>query len=701
MAELRNGASPARTRGPLGRLATCVFLALFGAGVAAGQAGAPAEGPLGNDTFVPVDLTADELLRTGLAELAAAGPGAALETLRAALAASATGAGLNSGTSRLVLGAESAVQRALIAADPKVLAAWLARFEELAEETRRSDPAGAERRFPATRAAVRAALAGADRELADGRPQAARIWLERVTVHLALRAAAGETGTFDATAANAVSARLAAIEGLPGPTAPAVTQTLTGPLDALDTLPAPRTLAFEFQRQDEDPYLADLLGRQDRGGLERGPGLSIRPGLAALGPDRVLVQTGLGLHLLDLNLGARIAVLEPRRLADQAFGRISPPTAARDGGAPGWSHHPLVTDDLVVLVTGRTSSGGTPNALVALERASLAPTTTPTLTQSLEPLPSRARWMLSSNGLVSQGAFTTPALLADLEGAELQPGPVRIDDRLLVQARVLDGEVKAYLICLDLTTGAPLWTRLVAKGGAIDDGLRFGQARLPLGSAAPLAAAGGRVLVSTNLGVDALFDAVDGRLLWTFKTRRVAADDARFSGIRPLVLDPDSGPGTYATPTFVTAPADSDHIYAYRAAPLLGESPLVAPPLPIHSATDLVAHAQRTLFQLAQSGGEHQLVARDLDTGAILDQSILLRRDERFVARPALGAERLVIASNRGVFLFDRTRALYLADHRALPGGAGPRQAGGEVFALGPRLLVLGPGTLWAFEPAE
>ena len=170
----------------------------------------------------------------------------------------------------------------LIAADPKVLAAWLARFEELAEETRRSDPAGAERRFPATRAAVRAALAGADRELADGRPQAARIWLERVTVHLALRAAAGETGTFDATAANAVSARLAAIEGLPGPTAPAVTQTLTGPLDALDTLPAPRTLAFEFQRKDEDPYLADLLGRQDRGGLERGPGLSIRPGLAAL-----------------------------------------------------------------------------------------------------------------------------------------------------------------------------------------------------------------------------------------------------------------------------------------------------------------------------------------------------------------------------------------------------------------------------------
>ena len=68
MAELRNGASPARPRGPLGRLATCVFLALFGAGVAAGQAGAPAEGPLGNDTFVPVDLTADELLRNWAAD---------------------------------------------------------------------------------------------------------------------------------------------------------------------------------------------------------------------------------------------------------------------------------------------------------------------------------------------------------------------------------------------------------------------------------------------------------------------------------------------------------------------------------------------------------------------------------------------------------------------------------------------------------
>jgi len=673
---------------------------------ASGQDPASTEGPLGNDTFVPVDLTADELLRTGLAELAAVGsgsPGTALETLRAALAASRTGAGLSSEASRLVLGAEGAVQRALLAAEPEVLAAWLARFEELAEETRRSDPAGAERRFPATRAAVRAALAGADRELADGRPDAAQVWLERAAQHLALRNAAGETGAFDADATTATSTRLAALDGLPTSIRPTITQNLTGPLDALEVLPVPRTLAFEFQRQSEDPYLADLLGRQDRGGIERGPGLSIRPGIAALGPDRVLVQTGLGLHLLDLALGARVAVIEPRRLADQAFGRIGPPTAARDGGAPGWSHHPLVTDDLVVLVTGRTSSGGTPNALVALERESLAPRSDPSLSPAglLEPLPSRARWMISSDGLVTDGEFTTPALIADLEGAELQPGPVRIDDRLLVQARVLDGEVKAYLVCLDLATGEPLWTRLVAKGGAIDDGLRFGQARLPLGSAAPLVAAGGRVLVSTNLGVDALYDGVDGRLIWAFKTRRVQADDARFSGIRPLVLNPNSGLGTYAVPTFVTAPADSDHAYAYRATPLVFDTPLIAPPLPIHSATDLVALAKRTLFLFAQSGGEHQLVGRSLDTGAVLDQSILLRRDERFVARPAVGEQRLVIASNRGVFLFDRTRSLYLADQRALPGGAGPRQAGGEVFALGARLLVLGPGTLWVFESAE
>ncbi len=49
--------------------------------------------------------------------------------------------------------------------------------------------------------------------------------------------------------------------------------------------------------------------------------------------------------------------------------------------------------------------------------------------------------------------------------------------------------------------------------------------------------------------------------------------------------------------------------------------------------------------------------------------------------------------------IFDRTRELQLIEQLPIPGGAGPREAGGSVYALAGRLLVLGPGTLWVFDP--
>lgn len=676
-----------------------LLAALLGLGLALAPQNAPQnaslppsglEGPLGNDSYVPANLTAEELFLAGRAQLAEDRT-AGFETLRAALAASAPGDGLPALDGRTTLGVEAAVGDLLASLPPGDVRAWCERFEDLAEETRRTDPAGAERRFPGTRAALRAGLLAVDRALEHGRPAAAHTGLARLAAHLELRAIGGFQGAFEDAIAQAVARRTAVLATLERPAAPTASHTITGPFDSAARLPRPRTVPFEFELPDEDPYLADLLGRQSRRSNDRGPGLGVRPGLVALGADRVLVQTAIGLHLIDLALGQRVAVIEPRRLADQAFGRINTPTAARQGGAPGWSHHPLTTDDLVLLVTGRTGYGASPNALVALERASL--TSAPAIGDgtTLEPLPTRARWLLSGTTHVFEDEGAAPAALEELDGAEIQPGPVLVDDRLLFQARVLDGEVKSYLVCLDARTGAPLWTRLVTKGGAIDDGSRFGQSRLPLGSAAPLASAQGRVLVSTNLGVDALYDVADGRLVWAFKTRRVQADDARFSGLAPLV-GPDAA--------FVaTAPADGDHVYLYRPGPAQAGSPLFAAPLPRAGATDLVGFAGDALFVLEKAGGEHLLATRPLpDSDASSARSILLRRDERFVAPPAIGAERLVISSNRGVFLFDRTRGLYLADHVALPGGAGPREAGGEVFALDERLLVLGPGTLWILD---
>jgi hypothetical protein len=662
------------------------------------------EGALQNDSFLPVNLTADELYRAALQELDAGRRDSGLETLRSALAASATGdslpldsdsAPLESG-GRLTLGVESAVWRTLMRRAPAEARAWCARFADLAAETAAKDPAGAERRFPGTPAAVKAALGLADRHLADGQVTLAGRFLDRASQHLELRAHAGlDAEAFQTAAQSALGTRRAALE--PAAYGPRATTRLSARFDALTTLPRPATIPFEFQIPEEDPYLADLLGRQNQNPTLRGPGLGIRPGLAALGSGRVAVHTGLGLHIIDLAQKRRLAIIEPRRLADQALGQIATPRAARQGGAPGWAHLPVLTDELLLIVTGRTDSGRTPNALMALERDTLVPATFAIDGANLEPHVSRARWMISSNGHLLGDRFTNPDALKVLDGAEIQPGFVVVDDRVILQARVLDGEVQSYLVALDIATGAPLWTRLITKGGSIDDGMRFGQARLPIGSAAPLVVAEGAVLVSTNLGVDALVDPADGRILWSYKTRRADPDDERFSGITPLV---QAGAEAFV----VTAPADSDHAYVYRPTTLgpAADAPLWCPPLAIDSATDLVGHSERELFFLNQAGGERQLTSRRIQPGAADEpgaQSILLRRDETFVAAPALGDQRLVISSNRGVFLFDRARSLYLADYLSLPGGAGPREAGGAVFGLGEQLLVLGPGTLWVFEP--
>lgn len=691
----------------IARVSRVFLLAWIGAGVALSPVFAgprDTEGALQNDSFLPVNLTADELYRAALQELDAGRRDSGLETLRSALAASATGdslpfaAGMAQSESgvRLTLGVESAVWRTLMGRAPTEARAWCDRFADLAAETAAKDPAGAERRFPGTQAAVKAALGLADRYLADGQVTLAGRFLDRAAQHLELRAHAGlDAEAFQAAAENALGTRRVALA--PAPISRRAPTELSARFDALTTLPRPATIPFEFQIPEEDPYLADLLGRQNQNPTQRGPGLGIRPGLVALGSNRVAIHTGLGLHIIDLVQKRRLAIIEPRRLADQALGQIATPRAARKGGAPGWAHLPVLTDELLLIVTGRTDAGRTPNALMALERDTLVPATFAIDGANLEPHVSRARWMVSSNGHLLGDRYTNPETLKALNGAEVQPGFVVVDDRVIFQARVLDGEVQTYLVALELATGAPLWTRLITKGGSIDDGMRFGQARLPVGSAAPLVALDGNVLVSTNLGVDALVDAADGRVLWSYKTRRTNPDDERFSGITPLV---QAGADAFV----VTAPADSDHAYVYRPT-LIGpssDSPLDCPPLAIDSATDLVGHSGRELFFLNQAGGERQLTSRRIQPNGADEpgaQSILLRRDETFVAPPALGDQRLVISSNRGVFLFDRTRSLSLADYLSLPGGAGPREAGGAVFSLGEQLLILGPGTLWVFEP--
>lgn len=653
------------------------------------------EGPLNNDSFQPTNLTAEQLFASGRAALETGPTSAeALESLRSALAASNPGEGLKLPAApgvatalRTVLGVEAAVLDVLDAASPETLAAWSARFEDLARESG-TGAAELERHFPATQTAVEAALRLADTSFEAGRRASAATYLDRAERHLALLERAGRANTEGPGARAAIERRRRALELTPPEARLVATHELPAAWAQLDELPRPEVIPFEFAPPDEDPYLADLIGSPVRHALDRGPSTGLRPGLVALGPSLVAVQTAAGLHLIDLSRTERARVVEPAKLIEPAFGSIGPSRAARTGGAPGWPHLPRAGGDQLLVVVGRTEPGRGPNALAALSIASLRTAAKSAL--DLEADSPRASWILSGSRLFRDGSYADPDLLAPLEGGEIQPGPAIVDDSVLVEVRVLDGEVKTYLAALALATGEPRWVRLVSKGGELGPlgGARFSTARLPLGAAAPLFALEDRVLVQTNLGVTALFEAADGRLIWSFKNRRRNSAEPGWSGLAPRPLKTLDGT------LFAVAPADSD--FAYLLAPVT-PAPLAAPPLPLGLHTDLLASAASELITATLAGGERALSELDPFTGRHVD-SILLRRGETFVGLPAASPTRLLASSNRGLFLFDRTRELSLLDFLPLPGGIGPREAGGSVYTLGPRVLILGPGTLWILD---
>jgi len=667
------------------------------------------EGPLGNDSFQPTNLTAEELFVTGLAALESGSTAPqALESLRSALGAANPGEGLRlpgEAPARVVVGVESAVLWALEAANDKALVAWTARFDELARESAGS-PADIERRFPATGAALLSAIRLADEAFEAGRHETALLYLDRAERHLALRRRAGAHPT--SAISDAIARRRQVLSVFNPSTEPArlaTTQTLPAAWEAATSIPRPRTIPFEFAPQDEDPYLADLIGNPVKHAINRSPSTGLRPGLVALTPTLVAVQTAAGLHLIDISRAERDRVVEPAKLVEPAFGRIGPSRAARKGGAPGWPHLPKAAGDNLLVVVGRTEPGRAPNALAAISIKSLQSAATSAL--DLEADQPSCHWILSGSRIFSADAFQDPALLAPLEGGEIQPGPAVFDDTVILQVRVLDGEVKTYLVALELATGAPRWIRLVTKGGDIGPvgGARFSTARLPLGSASPLCVRAGHVLVQSNLGVSSLYDAADGRLLWSFKNRRRAPAEPGWSGLAPLAQG-DS--------TLAIAPADSDFAYLLQNRALAAgqRTPLAAAPLPLGSSTDLVAATKGALFTFNLAGGERQLSQLDLVPSLAPDRapdlvqkkrvdSILLRTGEAFVGEPATGTNRILASSNRGLFLFDRTRELLLLDYLPIPGGAGPREAGGTAKFLGNRLLLLGPGTLWVFDLPE
>ncbi|MEW6072995.1 MAG: hypothetical protein AB1726_10455 [Planctomycetota bacterium] len=673
-----------------------------------------AEGPLQNDCFLPTAAAAGEALAAGDAardraraaraagrrEEAERELAAAFEGWLAALAASQPGEAVwlapdPAEAHRATEGVEQAVLRRLAALAGEEQAAWMARSAApAAAELRRVAGAAAaaaresssslpaalarlERSFPGTAAAAQASLLLADLALERGEATAAAEHARRGLRHAAL--------------AGSPSPLLAALEARRNGIAPRERP-------AAAPGPAPWETAAALE-----PLGALVLAEEEpAAGNSPSPERGVRPGLVFLDDRQLVVQTALRLHRIAVSPGAAprlLATYDLRELAWNAIGEVEAPRAGRE--PPGWALAPAAAGERLLLVHGRASPrpGGPPNALLCLRLPGAGDWSPGLSVLGQRPAGPVLCWAVSGERRVGPaGEVESPSSLAGFAGLELQGAPLVAGGRVLVQGRLKDGDVRDWLLALELAGGELAWSRLLAKGADLGGPAgRFTGGNEPLLAPQPLATAGGRVFAGTHLGAGSLVEALDGRLIWSLRNRRRSPGEGGWGGGSVPAFPSAGGPGDVE---LLWAPADSDRLYRLAARPFGGERPapadlFLAPPRAIGEAEILVGGDAEEAIVLGRSGAARALLAWRRREGRRI-ASVHLGPEEAFRGRGLAGARRAYASTDRGLYLFDRAAELYCLDYEPLAPAGGP--GGGDVFARGSLVVVLGPTALWAFQ---
>lgn len=670
--------------------------ALVVAGLSAAQEGGPlrppgAEGPIDNDVFVPASDAAAKALGEGDSTLER-GRATERESERARLLDAAFDAwrlalaeGGRAGLvwldpgpmpeRRVLVGVRAAVERRWGELSAPERARWTARVEPQAAAALAALSPGLPladlearleevvRLHPFTPSAARAALRLGDLALEAGLAARAAGWLARAAQE-AEGAGAPELGA-------ARSRRPAPPEG-------------GAPTESWETA-AGAVLLGSLSWAPPFP---------GRAGVDPAGERWLRPGAAFLGPGEAVVQTP-G-ELVWLRRGEReVRTVARVRTNDLVDGDLPDPDPPRE--PPGWPLLPVVDARGVVLVVGR-SRRDEPNALVAVTLTE--PGGRLGLGLDLGPSDALARreWaIVGSERLDADGVVEEVPGLLELGNAEFQPGPVLCADRVVVQARQLDGAVRAWLLAFDRRDGRLAWKQLLGSGADRVATTRFGANQKALASQPLLAFEEeglARVFAGTHLGLGALTDGLDGEIVWAFKNRRRDEREPGWSGDRPVL-----GPGPGHARALLWAPRDSDRLYFLRPGAVAGgtgaEAVLLAPPAPLEDATALLGGGSEGWVVLGSTGKERTVSLRRPGRDRV--DALDLGREERFRGIGLLSPTRAWVSSSTGLYLFDRTRELYLLDYQTLP-QSGIEAPGGDLFARDADVLVVGSSALWWFR---
>jgi hypothetical protein len=517
---------------------------------------------------------------------------------------------------RRVEGLSNAISLRLAQSDQELLLPWshfnaaqadasLADALTLPVERRHAPLAELCARYPGTHANVRAALLlnELDREL--GRPHHARAWQRRAEQ---LARLLRDTSLIAAAVARADE--------------------------------RPQIATEEWETADEWEHVDFAALSNDTSS----PASGVR-GMTRWNDTELFIQSAeLGWTLGDQGRGSGFALEELARLSQQPL--------ARGWKRPGssWRHRPSAQGELAFSVLGRVRDVRS-NALFAFRPG--AP-----------PVP---RWSLGEGGWRDANG----AALSTLEEAigpgawEFQPCPLAVDDVLIVQARRWDisnerqrshlinpARPEAVALALDIKTGELIWKRSLARGSDLlpGEGERFAATRTPAISAPTPVLCGTSLIFATGLGACAALDLADGRPERSVLGQRAKEGTSYASPPTPIGED-----------RVLWAPFGGDSVYELALGSLhpdLASSPFTKPPkLSSGWSAVIGTYKDSPLVALVQ-GGRYQIEHLEKAT-----RSIQMSLGEALIGAHLLGSERLLSVSDRGLFIFDLARELYLVGH--------------------------------------
>ncbi|MBI5432305.1 MAG: PQQ-binding-like beta-propeller repeat protein, partial [Planctomycetes bacterium] len=563
--------------------------------------------------------------------------------------------------------------------------------------------AAAARSYPATAAAARAAARLCDHAFAEGRVELASAWLDRAAEHVEL------LPELRATFEPALARRRAALAPLAtGGESHQAEDTHPRAHGADEALARARSFGRARAQVYDRPLPTRWRDAELSKELRRDAWLTLpSPGATWLASGLLVVQSDDAIAVFAASGQGAPEVARPKTLL-RGLGLDVETRIPRLRHDPVPALTPIaVGDELVIAVgtgDGRPGPARPKSARSAATRSVVVRLAFPTSVLELDPVPA-VRWAIGGKTHVDANGRATA--LGDgfaFDELEFQPGPAVLATSIVWLARQSGaagprdesrarGSAVTWAVALDLATGHPLWQRRLAVGviGPREDLDRFGARVFTDLAPAALVLHDGRILATTHTGVGVLFDAADGRLQWSFQSRRRRLEAPGWLGASPI----DAGDGSW-----LWTPCDSDRGYrvwvATDSAPdskphSTRSSLLAGPPFEIGSLrTILAAQGSRVLAVAAESDGE-RLVDIDLESGARSD-SFALAEGEHFGNQARVTATRVLVVTDRGLALFDRERELFLLDRIDLGATVtGLVQGGDEIVALG-------AGTVWRVE---